>query len=265
MSTEPRSVAVTGASTGIGRATALHLAERGWRVFGSVRKDTDAERLHDASAGRVQPVRMDVTDTASIDAAVRTVEETVGEAGLQGLVNNAGVSVPGAIEFLELDEMRRQLEVNLVGQVAVTQAFLPAIRAGAGRVVNVGSMSGFVSSPFLGRLQRVQVRARGHHRRPPSRAPAVAHPGLDRAARQHRHRDLVQGRSLCPEGDREPRRPQQGALRGRHGRHGQGARSARQDRRSGREGGARRRPGAHRPAAADPLPGRVGTPGSCAA
>jgi NAD(P)-dependent dehydrogenase (short-subunit alcohol dehydrogenase family) len=138
-----RSVVVTGASSGIGEACARRLAGSGWRVLAGVRSGADAERLR---APGVEPVMLDVTDAASIAAAA----ERLGDGGLQGLVNNAGIAVSMPLEFLPLDELRRQLEVNLVGQLAVTQAFLPHLRRARGRIVNVGSIAGRSSLPFLG-------------------------------------------------------------------------------------------------------------------
>jgi NAD(P)-dependent dehydrogenase (short-subunit alcohol dehydrogenase family) len=135
-------VLVTGASTGIGEATALHLKELGFDVVGAVRKEEDAERLR--SRG-LRTVKLDVTDPASIAAA----REELGEAPLTGLVNNAGVAVAGPLEFLPLDQLRLQLEINLVGQVAVTQQFLPKLRAGQGRIVNVSSIGGRVALPLV--------------------------------------------------------------------------------------------------------------------
>src|ERR671915_2429504 len=116
-------VLVTGASSGIGEATALHLKELGFDAVAAVRKDDDAERL--ALSG-LRTVRLDVSDVDSI-AAVRA---ELGGGPLAGLVNNAGIAVAAPLEFLPLDQLRRQLEVNLVGQVAVTQRLLPALRDG---------------------------------------------------------------------------------------------------------------------------------------
>ena len=93
---------------------------------------------------------MEVTDSELIKSAARIVEETVGEAGLDGLVNNAGIAVAGPLEYLPVEELRRQLEVNVVGQIAVTQALLPLLRKARGRVVNIGSVSGRISVPLLG-------------------------------------------------------------------------------------------------------------------
>ncbi len=138
-------VLVTGASSGIGEACALRLARSGRDVLVGVRSRADAERLR-RSAGGIEPVTLDVTEPASIAAAV----EQLGEGPLEGLVNNAGIAVSMPLEFLPLEELRHQLEVNLVGQVAVTQAFLPHLRAGRGRIVNVGSIAGRSSLPFLG-------------------------------------------------------------------------------------------------------------------
>src|SRR5437868_12669786 len=124
--TQP-SVVITGASTGIGEASALRLAGMGFRVFAGVRKQADADALLQKSA-RLQPIMLKVTDATSIAAAERTVADAVGERGLAGLVNNAGISVAAPMELVPLDELRRQMEVNFIGPVAVTQAFLPLIR-----------------------------------------------------------------------------------------------------------------------------------------
>lgn len=145
-----KSIVITGASTGIGKECALHLRARGFQVFSGVRRPADAEALRRESSGRLQPLFLDLTDPASIAAAARTVRESAGAAGLAGLVNNAGVAVGGPLEFIPLEALRRQLEVNVVGQIAVTQAFLPLIRAGGGRIVLIGSISGRLVSPLLG-------------------------------------------------------------------------------------------------------------------
>jgi NAD(P)-dependent dehydrogenase (short-subunit alcohol dehydrogenase family) len=137
-----RTVLITGASTGIGRATALHLDRLGWTVYAGVRKEADADVLRDAATARLVPVRLDVTDAPSIAAAADTIGAATGAAGLRGLVNNAGIAVAAPVEFLPLDQLRRQLEVNLVGQIAVTQAMLPLLRAARGRVVNMSSVGG---------------------------------------------------------------------------------------------------------------------------
>jgi NAD(P)-dependent dehydrogenase (short-subunit alcohol dehydrogenase family) len=135
-------VLVTGASTGIGEATALHLKELGFDAVGAVRKDGDAERL--ASQG-LRTVKLDVTDADSIAAA----RAELGDGPLAGLVNNAGIAVAAPLEFLPLDQLRLQLEVNVIGQVAVTQQFLPALRAARGRIVNVSSIGGRVALPLV--------------------------------------------------------------------------------------------------------------------
>lgn len=145
-----QSVMITGASTGIGRATAVYLDERGFRVFAGVRKPEDATRLAKSGSDRLTPITIDVTDAASIEAAARSVAEAVGEAGLGGVVNNAGIGVGGVQEFLDLDALRRQLEVNVVGPVAVTRAFLPLLRKTRGRIVNISSNGGYIAAPFLG-------------------------------------------------------------------------------------------------------------------
>ena len=147
---ERANVVITGASTGIGRACALRLDRMGWRVFAGVRNADAGAALTKVASDRLTPVIIDVTDAASIAAAAELVAAAVGDRGLAGLVNNAGISVAGPLEFLPVDDLRQQLEVNVVGQVAVTQAFLPMIRQGTGRVVFMGSISGKLATPFLG-------------------------------------------------------------------------------------------------------------------
>ena len=145
-----RTVLITGASTGIGRASAVRLARAGWDVFAGVRKPEDGEAVRAESPDRITPVIVDVSEQRTIDSAAATVREAVGERGLHGLVNNAGITVQGPLEFLSVDDLRRQLEVNVVGQVAVTQAVMPEIRKATGRIVNMGSVGGRVAHPFLG-------------------------------------------------------------------------------------------------------------------
>jgi NAD(P)-dependent dehydrogenase (short-subunit alcohol dehydrogenase family) len=135
-------VLVTGASSGIGEACALRLATRAWRVLGGVRSEEDAKRLR---AADVEPLLLDVTDPAQIAAAA----ERIGPQ-LDGLVANAGIAVAAPLELVPLDELRRQLEVNVVGQLAVVQALLPALRRSRGRVVLMGSIGGRSALPFLG-------------------------------------------------------------------------------------------------------------------
>jgi NAD(P)-dependent dehydrogenase (short-subunit alcohol dehydrogenase family) len=141
---------VTGASTGIGRAAVERLARRGHTVFAGVRKQEDGDAVRKTGGDSVVPVLLDVTDADGIAAAEKTIRDFVGEAGLDGLVNNAGVALGGPLEYLPIDTWRRQLEVNVIGQVAVTQAFLPLLRRATGRIVFVGSMGGRMGSPMLG-------------------------------------------------------------------------------------------------------------------
>lgn len=143
-----RSVLVTGASTGIGRATALRLDRGGWRVFAGVRREEDAESLRDAGSERLVPLTLDVTDAGGIAAAAERIGEEVGGTGLDALVNNAGIAVVTPLETIELDDFRRQIEVNLTGQVAVTQAMLPLIRTATGRIVFISSVGGRIALPL---------------------------------------------------------------------------------------------------------------------
>ncbi len=145
-----RAVLVTGASTGIGEACALRLARNGWHVFAGVRREEDGTRLEEtAPTGTLTAVTLDVTDAQQIEAAAKLVAER-SEDGLSGLVNNAGVGRGGPIEYLPMDEWREQLEVNVIGQLAVTQAMLPLIRRATGRIVFMGSIAGRIAGQFLG-------------------------------------------------------------------------------------------------------------------
>ena len=145
-----KTVFITGASTGIGRATALYLDRRGFAVFATVRREEDGAALAAEASAALRTLHLDVTDLESIRKAVAEVKAVVGEAGLDGLVNNAGIVEPGPLEFIELESLRRQLEVNVTGQLAVTQAFMPLVRRATGRIVNVGSVGGLNVLPFAG-------------------------------------------------------------------------------------------------------------------
>lgn len=144
-----RSVLITGASTGIGRATALRLDRAGWQVFAGVRKEEDAESLRAAAGPLLTPLMLDVTEAEQIAAAAAQVEAEATD-GLDGLVNNAGVAIPGPLETLSIDDFRRQIEVNMTAHVAVTQAMLPAIRTAGGRIVFISSIGGRVALPLTG-------------------------------------------------------------------------------------------------------------------
>ena len=146
----PPTVVVTGSSTGIGQACAMELDRQGFRVFAGVRSQSDGERLRAEASSRLTPLLLDVTDAQSIAAAARTVADAVGEVGLAGLINNAGIVVAGPLEILPIEVLRNQFEVNVVGQVAVTKAFLPLLRRARGRIVNMGSANGRFAPPYLG-------------------------------------------------------------------------------------------------------------------
>lgn len=145
-----RAVVVTGTSTGIGAATVRELSARGYTVFAGVRRDADGEALRDRVGGDVRPLLLDVTDAAAIGSAADEVALAVGAAGLAGLVNNAGIALAAPLEYLPAETFRRQLEVNVVGQLAVTQALLPLLRPARGRVVNVGSIGDRLVGPMTG-------------------------------------------------------------------------------------------------------------------
>lgn len=145
-----KAVLVTGASSGIGRAAALSLDRLGFTVFASVRKERDAEDLRAHASPRLAPIILDVTEPRTIVDAEEKIRRVVGEAGLWGLVNNAGISFRAPIELVPLDDLRRLFEVNVFGQLAVTQAFLPLIRQARGRIVMISSITALIITPYHG-------------------------------------------------------------------------------------------------------------------
>jgi NAD(P)-dependent dehydrogenase (short-subunit alcohol dehydrogenase family) len=140
-------VLVTGASSGIGEACAQHLAGLGFNVFAGVRRPEDGERI---AGARIEPVMLEVTDDASVASAADSVRSAVGNSGLAGLVNNAGIGAGGPIEFIPLEDFQRTLDVNVMGVVRTTQAMLPLLRPARGRVVNISSIGGRVALPAVG-------------------------------------------------------------------------------------------------------------------
>jgi NAD(P)-dependent dehydrogenase (short-subunit alcohol dehydrogenase family) len=149
-------VVVTGVSTGIGRGIAESLTRRGFRVFGSVRKESDGERVRSALGETFTPLLFDVTDEAGVRAGAERVRQALSGQTLRGLVNNAGIATPGPVLHQPLADYRKQIEVNLVGAFTVTQAFAPllgadrALKGPPGRIVNITSLGGKIGSPFLG-------------------------------------------------------------------------------------------------------------------
>lgn len=151
-----KSVVVTGSSTGIGWGAAKVLIGNGFRVFGSVRREADGERLKKEFGSSFVPLLFDVTDQAAANRAAEQVSDALAGEALAGLVNNAGIAVAGPLLYLKIDEFRQQLEVNVTGQVIVTQAFAPLLGAdrsrkgGPGRIVMISSVGGKNANPFMG-------------------------------------------------------------------------------------------------------------------
>ncbi len=145
-----RAVVITGASTGIGAACTIHLDRLGYRVFAGVRKTVDGLALQKDCSDRLVPIELDVTDLSTIQKAHALVSKRTEGNGLFGLVNNAGIAVVGPMEAIPLADLRQQLEVNVIGQVAVTQRFLPLIRQARGRIINMGSIAGLTTMPLMG-------------------------------------------------------------------------------------------------------------------
>lgn len=155
MTAPQKTAVVTGVSTGIGRAIAKSLIDAGWRVFGSVRKDSDAADASAALGANFTPLLFDVTDDAAIARASEKVRAAIGDRTLDALVNNAGVAVAGPVGYLDIDDLKRQMDINVYGPIRVTQAFLPLLGAdharkgGPGRIVNMSSVAGKMASPFM--------------------------------------------------------------------------------------------------------------------
>jgi NAD(P)-dependent dehydrogenase (short-subunit alcohol dehydrogenase family) len=158
-----KSVIVTGASSGLGNAAAIHLTELGYRVFAGVRTDSSAAELSGMppSTGELIPVMLDVTDAASIAQAGKLVEHWSSDTGLWAVVNNAGISISAPLECVSVDVMRAQLETNVVGSVAVLQRLLPLLRASGGRIVNVSSGIANIALPYLGAYAAAQFAKEG--------------------------------------------------------------------------------------------------------
>lgn len=144
-----KTILVTGASSGIGWATSLELAEKGWRVFAAVRKEADAQKLREASSDRITPVIMDVVDYESVKKAAVEIEKMLNGAGLDALFNNAGISVQGPLEIIPIELFEQQIRVNVFGHVFVTQTFLPLLRKAQGRIVFTSSESGRITLPLM--------------------------------------------------------------------------------------------------------------------
>jgi NAD(P)-dependent dehydrogenase (short-subunit alcohol dehydrogenase family) len=146
---QTRTVLITGGSGGVGSALATALAHDGWRVFATARDPNRIKRTKSGD-GEVIPIALELTDDDSIASAAATIRERSGGRGLDGLVNNAGVIVQGPLELVPASELRRQFEINVLGQMAVTQAVLPQLRAARGRIVNLGAPTGRVAIPLMG-------------------------------------------------------------------------------------------------------------------
>lgn len=151
-----KNIVVTGVSTGIGYATLASLIKRGYRVFGSVRKQTDANRLKKEFGNLFEPLIFDVTDMDSVKKEAARVKQLIGQEGIHSLINNAGIAVWGPMMHMPLEDLRWQLEVNIVGLVGITQAFLPLLGAtkncphAPGRIFNISSAAGEIANAFMG-------------------------------------------------------------------------------------------------------------------
>ncbi|MGJ5676057.1 MAG: SDR family NAD(P)-dependent oxidoreductase [Nostochopsis sp.] len=141
-------VVITGTSTGLGRVTALLLAKQGYRVFAGVRTQKDAESLKQVASGNLTPIIMDITKAEEIKSALEFVLLAVGDEGLFALINNAVVAVDGPLECIPIDDIKFNFEVNVTGQIAVTQAFLPLIRQAKGRIINISAICGRLALPY---------------------------------------------------------------------------------------------------------------------
>jgi len=147
---ERRTAAITGAGQGLGRSVALKLADKGYRVYGTGLTDAEVDELRDASDSRVSLSVTDITDEQAVRTWATQVGDEIGSAGLNVLVSNAGILTPGPLEVLPLHAIKREFDVNVFGSLSVINAFLPALRAARGRIVQVGAMTGRFPLPFNG-------------------------------------------------------------------------------------------------------------------
>ena len=145
-----RSVAITGAGSGLGRSVALKLADKGYRVFGTALTTAEVSELRDVSRGRVSLSLIDITDNEAVRTWARHVGDEIGSAGLNVLVSNAGTLTPGPLEVLPLRAVKYEFDVNVFGSISVINAFLPALRVARGRIVLIGAMTGRFAVPFDG-------------------------------------------------------------------------------------------------------------------
>jgi NAD(P)-dependent dehydrogenase (short-subunit alcohol dehydrogenase family) len=145
-------VVITGTSTGLGRATALSLDKQGYRVFAGVRTEKDAESLKQSASGDLTPIIMDITKAEQIKSASEFVSLAIGDEGLFALINNAYAGVDGPLECIPIDDIRWNFEVNVIAQIAVTQAFIPMLRKAKGRIINISAICGRLALPYRGLL-----------------------------------------------------------------------------------------------------------------
>ena len=143
-------VFITGSSSGIGKACVLALDQLGYDVFAGVRRTEDGQSLSQIASDRLHPVIVDITNREQIAAAEETVRQGLGDRPLVALINNAGIGVGGPLEFVPIERLRHQLEVNLIGHISVSQVFIPLLRKSQGRIINVGSIAGTFASPLMG-------------------------------------------------------------------------------------------------------------------
>ncbi len=144
-----KAILITGSSTGIGKACSLHLDKIGFKVYAGVRKQTDGDNLKEEASDRLTPLILDVTDSVSIADAVSTIEKE-NNGKLFGLINNAGIGLIGVVEAILIDDIRKLMDVNVIGLLAVTKAMIPLLRNGKGRIINIGSPSGIIALPGAG-------------------------------------------------------------------------------------------------------------------
>ena len=196
---EKQTVVVTGASSGIGQACVARMIATGWRVFATVRKSEDGNRLKSEFGADLAPVIMDVTDRATVSAGAEQVSSALNGSGLDGLVNVAGIGMMRPIEDAKPGDLREIFEINVFGQLAVTQAFLPLIRKSHGRIVNISSVGAHIAVPFGSPINRTA--ARRAPAGPPGAGPAAAKPPApDR-------RPPPKGPLRCAEGERRAAEP----------------------------------------------------------
>ena len=199
-SNNKQTVLITGASSGIGYASALHMARSGMQVYAGVRKEDDKERLQKEGAENLTPIILDVCNQETIDLAFVTISDSI-ETSTFNLVNNAGVSLNGPLEILPLEDIESLIRVNVTGLLAVTRSFIPLIRKTSGSLINISSGHGLMAIPDKSAYAASKICCPGHYRFPPGGIASLRSQGLQHSGRKSKHQCAGENSGRPPEDD----------------------------------------------------------------